>query len=545
MKMLRTLALSFALLLITAVSLTVAADDVKDRIASFQAMFSSNMSEAVKLLAPIDDPRLVDAIATVYGHEDTKTRQDLEPLYMMADQVMLSARGDAVFARIYEQLAPKKLQRARFRFMMVLAELKHASTLPFVLKNVLAEKDEQVQHYMVKALANYYEDEAHEMLFKLAKDALTLNISRFAVNGLAQIENKRTTELLWKLVDDTKAHGAIRAEAFNMLFIRHDDNVDAKLSSAIDDKAPEVRLAAIMIAAETKRSDLASKIVASLTAPEWNVRCAAVRACEKLKIEESVGPLIELWKKETGRIEEDIHKALLVITGKSFGPDWRFWEAWFSSLDQPPKAAEKPGDYVSYHGLKTKSKNIAFVIDRSGSMLEEVKAKHDGYGGEGVKAKDGTKLAMVQAELIRVIKSLPEDTLFNIVAFESTVVSWKDMQVKADKKTKEDAIKWVEKLTANGQTNIYDALVEAFGRITKGGKVNTEYKTGPDTIFLLSDGLPNVGTISKMPEILEAVKQMNRIRQVTIHTIGVGTMTKMFLEPLAQQNGGTFKLIAE
>ncbi|MDZ7817024.1 MAG: VWA domain-containing protein [Planctomycetota bacterium] len=255
--------------------------------------------------------------------------------------------------------------------------------------------------------------------------------------------------------------------------------------------------------------------------------------------------MIELWKNEGGRIGEDIHKALLKITGKSFGPRVEYWEHWFNNLEEPVKEGEKEGDYISYHGLETKSKNIAFVIDHSGSMSEKVKAKHGGYVGEGAVVKGDTKMAFVKAELIRVIKSLPKDTRFNIVAFEAKVTVWEKAQTDATKRNKSSAIKWVESLRPSGQTNVYDAIVEAFGRMNPGGKVNTRYKGGPDTIFVLSDGLPNAGTIPNAPEILEAVKEMNKIRQVTIHTIGVGKMTKMFLEPLAKQNNGTFKLVAE
>jgi hypothetical protein len=283
-----------------------------------------------------------------------------------------------------------------------------------------------------------------------------------------------------------------------------------------------------------------------LTAPEWEVRSAAVRACGELKIAEAIGPLIELWKNEPGRIGDDIHKALLKISGMSLGPDWRFWEAWYKNLSEPPKAGDKEGEYISYHGLQTKSKNIAFVIDRSGSMSEQVKSKTSGYVGEGAVVKDDTKMAFVKAELIRVIKGLPEDTVFNIVAFDNTVVSWKKEQTKATKKVKEDAVRWVEALTPNGQTNPYDALVEAFGRMNPGGKPNTQYKEGgPDTIFLLTDGLPNSGTIPNAPDIIEAVTTMNRVRQVTIHTIGVGKLCEPFLKPLAERNNGIYKLIAE
>ncbi len=545
MGRLRILSLLFLFSSLLAISSPLLpADEVKDRIQRFRELFDTDQQKALEALKPVDDPRIVDVIAGIYTMEDTQNHITYDGLYMAADEVLMTAEGDAVFERMHHYLEPSRMSRVRFHFICVLERLAHPSTLPVLLKMAPREKDERIQFHMVRALGNYNDDDALIALFKLAKKALTVNVCLEAVDALSKNRGPNATELLLKLYNG-KAPGQVRGAALNALFERKYDGVDSMLKSALKDSSPFVRLAACSIAAATGRDDLGDEIIACLSAKEWQLLSAAVRACGKLKLAKAVGPLIELWKRSSGRIEEDIHRALLKITGKSFGPDWRYWDNWFRSLNEPVKASDKEGHYIVYHGLKTRSKNIAFVIDRSGSMAEKVKSKHSGYTGEGAVVKGDTKLAMVKAELIRVVKSLPSDAKFNIVAFDNNVMMWRKGQVLATKKNKADAVRWVQSLTPGGSTNVYDALVEAFGRLTPGGKVNTEYKTGPDTIFLLSDGLPNTGTISKPAEILKAVRKMNRIRQVTIHTIGVGKLAQSFLKPLAEQNHGTYKLIAE
>ncbi|MFA4985692.1 MAG: HEAT repeat domain-containing protein [Candidatus Brocadiia bacterium] len=544
----RRTSLFLVLLLFSSIMLVQAEDsrDVKDRLAAFAAKFGQDMIGALEILKPVDHPKIVDAIAGVYAYEDPNHVQPYDMVYDAADVILLTATGDAVFDQMLIYLEVRRMPRIRLRFTRALCKIANPRSLPVLAKMAGSEKDEMVQMELAMNLARFQSDEALLTLYKLAMKSLSLNVSVAAVSSLGECKDEKSIELLLKLYDAaTNAPGAVRGEALSALHTRKAVGIDDLIPSAIEDKDPAVRMAACSIAADTNRSELGPKIIANLSAPEWQLRSAAVKACGKLKLTESVGPLIELWKKEKGRIEEDIHKALMEITGKSFPPDVRYWENWFKNLTEPLAPSDKAGEYINYHGIKTKSKNLAFVIDRSGSMSEKVKSKTDGYVGEGAVVKDDTKMAFVKAELIRVIKSLPPDTRFNIVAFDDQIMSWKKEQTEAAPKVKEDAIKWVDALSPRGTTDIYDALCEAFGRLTPGGKVNTEYKTGPDTIFLLTDGMPNTGTISNPPDIIRNITQLNRIRQVAIHTIGVGKLCELFLKPLADSNNGTYRMIAE
>jgi hypothetical protein len=68
----------------------------------------------------------------------------------------------------------------------------------------------------------------------------------------------------------------------------------------------------------------------------------------------------------------------------------------------------------------------------------------------------------------------------------------------------------------------------------------------PEIIFFLSDGAPTDGN---PVEIVQGVTQLNRVRRVSIYAIavetrsaGVAGLTK-FMQPLAEQNYGTFQLV--
>ena len=57
-----------------------------------------------------------------------------------------------------------------------------------------------------------------------------------------------------------------------------------------------------------------------------------------------------------------------------------------------------------------------------------------------------------------------------------------------------------------------------------------------DTIYLLTDGLPN----SDPDEILEAVMRENRTRQIIIHCISIGMKSPLLMD-LAAMTGGQYK----
>ena len=194
---------------------------------------------------------------------------------------------------------------------------------------------------------------------------------------------------------------------------------------------------------------------------------------------------------------------------------------------------------TSFYGIRTNSKHIIFVVDISGSMGEQ----------GGTNEAGDERIDVARKELTGAIKSLTvkdEDergaATFNVVLFSTGVEVYKSgKMVKATMKNKEKATEWVEeKVKATAQTNIYDAIEQAFNIIsdTKGTK---NLEKGADTIFLITDGGPTRGKFIDTELILIEVKRMNEIRKITLHTIGVGQgHNAPFLRQLAAQNDGQY-----
>jgi hypothetical protein len=128
------------------------------------------------------------------------------------------------------------------------------------------------------------------------------------------------------------------------------------------------------------------------------------------------------------------------------------------------------------------------------------------------------------------------------------------------------AVLAVERLRADGGTNTMDGLHAAYG-FTRGrgtgrapapvvvdpkwkaGGADVLYRTGgADTVYLLTDGKPNMGAVPEPVGILDAVRKINAVRRVRVHVIGVGAPGRGIDPPdpawcrrLAEENGGTFK----
>ncbi|MDZ7817023.1 MAG: HEAT repeat domain-containing protein [Planctomycetota bacterium] len=248
---------------------TFAEEDVNDRLNRFQQAYSRNRVEALNILNPVNHPRIVDTIATVYGDENTQQRMTYEATYMKADEILKTATGDEVFERMHYYMQKKHAQRVRQHFVRVLGQLADERTFPELVKLVYRENEPDIQFEMARAIANYNTDDAFIAMYKLAKDALNVNISLIAFRGLQRTNNEKTSELLRKLYDSRKAPGQVRGEALSTLYKRNDDFALNKAKEALDDEATAVRVAAIQIAVENDRSDLKDKFIMMLAAPEW------------------------------------------------------------------------------------------------------------------------------------------------------------------------------------------------------------------------------------------------------------------------------------
>jgi len=161
---------------------------------------------------------------------------------------------------------------------------------------------------------------------------------------------------------------------------------------------------------------------------------------------------------------------------------------------------------------------IIFVIDLSGSMLEPAAGSD----------RNRTKIDVAKYELERAILGLPDDAEFNLIFYAEQASRWRKGLVKADRKERRAAVKFVREMDPVGPTNIFEALDMAF-------------RLEADTIFFLSDGMPTRGGIIDPALILAEVKRWNEQRRVKIHAVGLGGDHDIaFMKGLAESSGGQY-----
>ncbi len=138
-------------------------------------------------------------------------------------------------------------------------------------------------------------------------------------------------------------------------------------------------------------------------------------------------------------------------------------------------------------------KTVVFVVDRSGSM-------------------SGQKIEQAKGALKFVLNNLQEGDLFNIVAYDSRVESFKPELQRYDVQTRGEALGFVEGIYAGGSTNIDGALQTALAQLQDDQR--------PTYLMFMTDGLPTAGERREM-QIVENAREANKVR-ARIFTFGVG-----------------------
>lgn len=157
------------------------------------------------------------------------------------------------------------------------------------------------------------------------------------------------------------------------------------------------------------------------------------------------------------------------------------------------------------------AKDIVFVLDTSGSMNDEGKIE---------KARDA---------LLFGIRSLHAEDRFNVISFAGEEHLMENGLIAADEKGRARGLEFVKKLTANGGTNINDALHTALKQFDSSDR--------PKMLVFMTDGLPTVGETNPT-RIIENVSK-ERAKGVRLFTFGVGyDVNTALLDKLAADNGG-------
>lgn len=163
----------------------------------------------------------------------------------------------------------------------------------------------------------------------------------------------------------------------------------------------------------------------------------------------------------------------------------------------------------------TISKNVVFVIDKSGSMA-------------------GNKITQACSALNFVLGNLNENDNFNIIAYSNRVELFSENLVSYSDKTYLEAKTYVNSITSGGGTNINDALTSAVKFFTD--------KSKPNYIVFLTDGLPTIGIVSEM-EISQNCKS-NNLNKARIFSLGVGyDVNARLLDRLSDQNSGVSEYV--
>lgn len=156
------------------------------------------------------------------------------------------------------------------------------------------------------------------------------------------------------------------------------------------------------------------------------------------------------------------------------------------------------------------AKTVLFVIDRSGSMT-------------------GKKIEQVRAALKYVLNNLRPGDLFNIVAYDTQVESFRPELQRFDEETRKAALGFIEGIYAGGSTNIDGALRTALTQLQDPKR--------PTYVLFLTDGLPTAGETNEM-KIVANAKDYNKVR-ARIFSFGVGyDVNSRLLEKLVREGFG-------
>jgi Ca-activated chloride channel family protein len=155
-------------------------------------------------------------------------------------------------------------------------------------------------------------------------------------------------------------------------------------------------------------------------------------------------------------------------------------------------------------------KTVMLVVDRSGSMT-------------------GEKIEQARGALRFVLQNLHEGDLFNIVAYDSRIETFKPELQVVNHETRAAALGFAEGLFAGGSTNIDGALTVALAQLADSSR--------PNYVLFLTDGLPTEGEQNES-KIVAHSEQTNKVR-ARILSFGVGyDVNSRLLDRLSSENYG-------
>lgn len=306
-----------------------------------------------------------------------------------------------------------------------------------------------------------------------------------------------------------------------------------------------------------RRTEFAASVLrGALTDKTWQVQSAALdglvhqRSLATIEALVAFSSKLDVRDNQGLRLSAQTDDVLFRLSGHRL-QGAKQWEAWLDGLDdgwappaQEPELVEHEGVSAArrpqlFDSVESATRRAVFVVDTSASMKIKTGAETNELHPAGL-----SRFEIMVDELQRVVEQLPRKSSFNIIGFSDDVQWWQTKLHKASTAKKRSATKFIKSLRPDGATNSLGALEAAFA------------DSQVDTIYFLSDGYPTAGKTMDFDRILSEVRRWNLTRSLRIHTIafvaGDGkplqivedkATAKRFMQRLAQENGGRYKVV--
>uniref|UniRef100_A0A8C2ZJC1 Inter-alpha-trypsin inhibitor heavy chain H3 n=1 Tax=Cyclopterus lumpus TaxID=8103 RepID=A0A8C2ZJC1_CYCLU len=181
--------------------------------------------------------------------------------------------------------------------------------------------------------------------------------------------------------------------------------------------------------------------------------------------------------------------------------------------------------FFSPQDLQRVPKNVAFVIDRSGSMW-------------------GIKMQQTHEALLAILKDLNEEDHFALIQFDDTIDSWRESLSKATKENVAEGMAYIRTIQPSGVTDINSGVLRGVHMLIKDRQEEKLPERSVDMIILLTDGMPNIG-VTSIPAIQDNVKSAMG-GNMSLFCLGIGNdVDYSFLDVMSQQNKGVARRIFE
>ena len=390
----------------------------------------------------------------------------------------------------------------------------------------------------VEELAELVQPESADLLLKRGVTDEDRSVRLAAQKGLRQLAGDQTVgEYLFnelkKSFRKPPANDTVAIEVLRALITTNDESRQEEIVTMLDDflaspKAHPLVPMTVIDDSALEGDQIALKSVLLLAKAKvfennFGYRRCIVQALSQIREPEAIGFLIDLLPKTQGLIQHDVITHLTRATSQKFRDNDRNWANWWRENQKdfkfPP--AVTPLSDVSlddqqptYYGIPICAKRIVFVLDTSMSMR-------------------GQPIVLAKQALLKTIESLPEAVKFDIIFFDGATATWQPRLVPASAEAKHEA----SQIIADRGLKL--------GTVSNAA-LNAAFELDPEAIYFVSDGEPTDG---QPAQIVNFVSQFNRVRRVSIHTVGVVTIRNggvgltSFMQPLADQNYGKFRLV--